>query len=71
MVLCENCRNALPDILCKKCEITKSISNFKPNSNVCNDCNKLRYNQWKEKNREKWCVGGQYYKYEKKKVESS
>jgi len=28
-------------------------------------------NQWKEKNREKWGVGGQYYKYEKKKVESS
>ena len=66
MVLCDSCRNQLPDMKCSFCEELKPVCNFKPNSRICNDCHKLRYEVWKEMNRDKWCVGGQYYKYVKK-----
>ena len=66
MSLCNNCKQQLPNITCKNCEEVKSSENFKTNSRVCNECNKLRYDLWKEINRSKWRVGGAYYKYEKK-----
>jgi len=67
MVLCNKCRSELPNITCKNCNEIKSSDNFKTNSHVCNECNKHRYNTWKEQNRNKWRVGGQYYNYQKKK----
>ena len=66
MVLCDSCRNQLPDMKCNYCNELKPVCNFKPNSKICNDCHKLRYEVWKEINRDKWCVGGKYYKYVKK-----
>lgn len=67
MVLCDNCKKELPDIKCKNCDEVKTSDNFKTNSRVCNECNKMRYDAWKEVNADKWRAGGQYYTYQKKK----
>ena len=67
MVLCDSCKKELPDIKCKNCDEVKTSDNFKTNSRVCNECNKMRYDAWKEVNKDKWRKGGDYYKYEKKK----
>lgn len=66
MVLCDNCRNQLPEMKCNFCEELKPVCNFRPNSKICNDCHKLRYDVWKEMNRDKWKKGGIYYRYERK-----
>lgn len=66
MPLCDKCRNELPDVKCKNCDEIKSIDNFKSYSKVCSECNKTRYDAWKEVNSDKWKAGGKYYKYKKK-----
>jgi len=68
MPLCDACRSELPDMTCKNCDETKSIDNFKCTSKVCNECNKMRYDAWKEVNADKWRAGGQYYTYQKKNI---
>lgn len=71
MVLCDNCKKELPNITCKNCNEMKSSNNFKTNSRVCNECNKMRYDAWKEVNKDKWRKGGDYYKYKKKEKETT
>jgi len=71
---CKECGSLVKIILkdghknCIVCNLNLPMVEFREGHKKCRTCESLKYNEWREKNLDKWKKGGQYYKYISKKL---
>lgn len=73
LMKCKECGSLVKTIIpegqkkCIVCNLNLLLNEFREGHKKCRTCESLKYNEWREKNLDKWKKGGAYYKYISKK----
>jgi len=75
LLICKECgtllkhERKLNHKVCRVCNLNLPLEEYRTGHHRCKSCEYVKFNEWKERNIDKFRVGGQYYKYQKKNID--